>query len=142
MSVIKYNSSIPKLFNKETVMLFGMTFTTKDRFLFQEKAHYQTHAKQYQDCFSLGLMAGIIFMFTFLALGAETWWLLTIILIPVFLYYVWYGVEYLIKLCQKKNKEQAKKSIKFEKQAEHIMETANLPCEQQNKYVSLGWLLF
>lgn len=139
---IRFNSFIPKLFGKETVMLFGMVATKKDRLTFQEKAHYSTHAKQYHDCFSIGLIAGIIFIFSLLALGAETWWLLSLTAIPVFLFYTWYGVEFLLRLFQEKDKTKAKENIKFEKQAEYIMETANLPCEDQNKYVSLGWILF
>lgn len=139
---IRFNSFIPRLFGKETVMLFGMVATRKDRLTLQEKAHYITHAKQYNDCFSIGLIAGIILIFSLLALGAETWWLLSLIAIPVFLFYVWYGVEFLVRFFQEKDKTKAKENIKFEKQAEYFMEMAKLPSEDQNKYVSMGWISF
>lgn len=41
----------------------------------------------------------IILLFSLLAPDCVGWGLFALVLIPVFMYYFWYGIEFLVKLC-------------------------------------------
>lgn len=140
---VYYNSRLAKLLTFmegfSTMMLFGAVVTEKDALSVKSLKHEETHSKQYTDCFGLGLGIGIILMFILFAFEIQSWWMLLLIAIPVFLYYVLYGVEYLCWRLRGFNRNDAYMNIGFERQARYIADTWNLPCEQQRQYVSFRW---
>lgn len=137
-----YNSKLAKVltFMKGfvTMMFFGTVITEKDSLTEKEKKHEGTHVKQYWDCFAVGGFIAMILMFVLFGFDVRSWWMLLLLLIPALLYYVIYGIEYVILRLKGRSKEEAYLSIGFERQARWIAETWNLPCEEQNHYVSFG----
>ena len=117
---IFYNSKIAKLFTflkgYETIMLFGNVFTEDDHLTDKEKQHEGIHCQQYSDYFGLGLGIAIILLFILLGLNGVSANLFWLALIPLTLYYVAYGIEYIYKLI-KCGKDKAYKEVSFEKEA-------------------------
>lgn len=123
-----------------TMMFFGVVITEENALSDKTLKHEETHVKQYVDCFGLGIFVGIILMLVLLTLGIhnnlEVGLLLTI---PILLYYVIYGTEYLYWRIRGFNKTDAYRKIGFERQARWIADTWNLPYNQQRHYISFGW---
>lgn len=90
--------------------------------------HENTHAKQFIEL----LIVGIV-LYAVMALFEVSWWFL----IPcLLLFYVWYGVEWLIRFIQCKfNWHKAYKAVAFEQEA-NAME------EIDEKRDAFGWLCF
>ena len=100
---IFYNSKIAKFFTFlpgfETISLFGMVFTEKESLSERTICHEKEHASQYSDLFVAGLMTAAFTYGIWLGLTEEHYLsMLWLLLIPVFLFYVWYLVEYFIRL--------------------------------------------
>lgn len=139
---IFYNSKLAKLIlYKEyiAIMLFGFVFTRENSLSLKVRLHEQTHIRQYMDCFQLGFMVGIPLLFILLACGLESLWLLMLFILPIFGFYILYGLEYLMLRIKGYSKSEAYSNISFEKHARWIASTWNKPCEKRNKYKSFGW---
>lgn len=108
---IYYNSKIAKLFTfidgYKTIMLFGAVFTERDAISLKAEYHEGTHCNQYQALFATGFIIISIIALVSGLNGHAGWWMLWLLTIPVFLYYVWYLVEYLIRLCIYRNHKKA-----------------------------------
>ena len=112
---IYYNSKIAKLFTfidgYKTIMLFGAVFTERDAISLKAEYHEGTHCNQYQALFATGFIIISIIALVSGLNGHAGWWMLWLLTIPVFLYYVWYPVEYLIRLCIYRNHKKAYHNI-------------------------------
>lgn len=144
--MIVYKSSLAKLItfvdNFKTIMLFGVIFTEHESLDEYVKTHEQTHVRQYNDCATVGACLALFWMFILFSMGVQSWWMLLLLLIPVLLFYIWYGIEFLVRWIITRDREQAYEDISFERHARWISETWDLPCKDQNHYVSFGWLDF
>lgn len=140
--MIVYKSKLAKLLtfiaNFKTIMFFGITLTEKESLTRKEIMHENTHCKQYKDCFALGLGIAIILMFILFAFNIT--FVYPLFILPLLLFYIWYGIEYVIKRIKYKDRKQAYLNVGFEKQAYRIAATWDKPCEEQEHYYSFGWL--
>lgn len=128
---IYYNSKIAKLFTfidgYKTIMLFGAVFTERDAISLKAEYHEGTHCNQYQALFATGFIIISIIALVSGLNGHAGWWMLWLLTIPVFLYYVWYLVEYLIRLCIYRNHKKAYHNIVFEREAFDLENDWNKP---------------
>lgn len=128
---IYYNSKIAKLFTfidgYKTIMLFGAVFTERDAISLKAEYHEGTHCNQYQALFATGFIIISIIVLVSGLNGHAGWWMLWLLTIPVFLYYVWYLVEYLIRLCIYRNHKKAYHNIVFEREAFDLENDWNKP---------------
>lgn len=130
-----YNSWIAKVFTMikdySTVMLFGAVFTEDSSVSERTIYHEQAHAVQYRTLFCAGLvLALIVSLFTELS-----WWSVSLILIPVMLFYVWYVIEYIIRLLLYRNHYRAYRNIVFEREAVALQFEYQKP-EAERKYAT------
>ena len=100
---IFYNSKIAKFFTFlpgfKTISLFGMVFTEKESLGERTICHETVHASQYSDLFIAGLMTAAFAYGIWLGLTDEHCLaMLWLLLLPIFLFYVWYLTEYFIRL--------------------------------------------
>lgn len=154
MKTIHYNSTIAKIFTFiagfKTIMLFGSVFTERDSLSKESQEHEFTHCKQYSALVGVGLFAMIGLLFGLLALDCVGWGLFALALIPVFLFYIWYGVEFLIKFCIllcrkmkfKKAWYEAYSLVSFEQEAVELAFEVYKPCSQRKEYTSMGFLKY
>ncbi len=128
----------------KAIMLFGFIFTkeSEDEWDKAERRHEETHKNQYRDLFCTGLFVDIALLFLLLALEFVTWNLLFLLTIPVFLFYVWYGVNFLKQLITYRKWHTAYKNVIFERQANAVEDEAFLPCDQQTPYTSFSFLKY
>ena len=128
---IFYDSKIAKFFTFlpgfETIFLFGMVFTEKESLSERTICHEKEHASQYSDLFVAGLVTAAFAYGIWLGLTEEHCLsMLWLLLIPVFLFYVWYLVEYFIRLIINVVKgvdnpsHTAYRSIAFEQEARNL----------------------
>ena len=100
---IYYKSKIAKLFTfidgYKTIMLFGAVFTERDSISLRAEYHEEAHCNQYHTMFCFGMFISLLTIGLCLLFGNAGWWMLWLSLIPIFLYYTWYLIEYLIRLC-------------------------------------------
>lgn len=90
MGKVFYNSKLAKLLlfsSYSTIMLFGFIFTKKDSLRPSTLRHEMIHVEQYKECLTI-----FIFPFALFAVFNSFWW----ILIYPLMYYIMYGVEWLI----------------------------------------------
>ena len=100
---IYYNSKIAKLFTFlpgfKTISLFGMVFTEKDSLTQKTICHETVHTSQYSDMFLTGLITAAFAYGIWLGFTNEHCWsMMWLLLLPIFLFYAWYLVEYFIRL--------------------------------------------
>lgn len=128
----------------KAIMLFGFVFTKDSETEWDviERRHENTHKNQYRDLFCAGLFVDIVLLFLLLALDFVTWNLLWLLVIPVFLFYAWYGINFLKQLIHYKNWHDAYRNVIFERQAYAVEDEALLPCEQRTKYTSFSFLKY
>lgn len=128
----------------KAIMLFGFIFTKESEAEWDvvERRHENTHKNQYRDLFGTGLFVDIVLLFLLLALDFVTWNLLWLLTIPVFLFYVWYGINFLKQLIHYKNWHTAYRNVIFERQANVVEDEALLPCEQRTEYTSFSFLKY
>lgn len=98
---IHYDSILAKIVTFipgfSTIMLFGDLFTEKSWLSERTIRHEETHSLQYKSLFLLGcVLAFITIVITGFTIGMtpNMFWAF---LIPVFLFYVWYLVEWLVR---------------------------------------------
>lgn len=90
MGKVFYNSKLAKLLlfgGYSTIMLFGFIFTKKDSLRPSSLRHEMIHVEQYKEC-----LTAFIFPFALFAIFNSFWW----ILIYPLMYYIMYGVEWLV----------------------------------------------
>lgn len=141
-----YNSKIAKivtfLADFATVMLFGAVFTELPELSIRSKYHEAVHVEQYQTCFSAGLALAVSIMFTCFAFNAFGWWMLSLILIPILLYYIMYGIEFVIRLIQYQDRDKAYRMIAFEQEAYDLENEYLKPCNERRTTSSFSWLRY
>lgn len=118
---IYYKSKIAKLFTfidgYKTIMLFGAVFTERDSISLRAEYHEEAHCNQYHTMFCFGMFISLLTIGLCLLFGNAGWWMLWLSLIPIFLYYSWYLIEYLIRLCIYRDHDKAYHNIVFEREA-------------------------
>lgn len=118
---IYYKSKIAKLFTfidgYKTIMLFGAVFTERDAISLKDEYHEEAHCNQYHTMFCFGMFISLLTIGLCLLFGNVGWWMLWLSLIPIFLYYSWYLIEYLIRLCIYRDHDKAYYNIVFEREA-------------------------
>lgn len=132
---IYYNSKLAKVltFIKDfsTMMFFGVVITEKDTLSVKSKRHEECHVYQYRDCRLLGFYVFLLLLFLLLFLGVESFWLITLAIIPLVLFYVLYGIEFLLRwIFNGFDRDKAYLDISFEKHARWYAS------KYENKYTS------
>ena len=96
----------------ETITVGPWVFTKlKEEEVPQEvRNHECTHARQWTE---MTMLAGLLLLVAVLAWGVSAWWFLAVPLV----YYLWYGVEYLIRLCILHDGNKAYRAVSFEQEA-------------------------
>lgn len=125
-----------------TVMLFGAVFTElkKGDVDGRTLAHEETHVHQYADCFGVGFAVAVVALFALLGFGVRGYGLWALALLPLLLFYVIYGAEWLyLRLFRGMAARDAYREIGFERQARWIAETWDAPCSMRRQYTSLSW---
>ena len=59
------------------------------------------------------MLTGLLLLVAVLAWGVSAWWFLVVPL----LYYLWYGVEYVVRLCILRDGNKAYRAVSFEQEA-------------------------
>lgn len=145
--IIFHNSLIAKLFLPEkyvAIMLLGMVFTRHQKLDDVVINHEWWHTRQYKDVFSVCLMLTIL---ATTITGAcdfyPLWWAAAGLLFSTVAYYIWYGVEYLVRYAKLKKyytaalaHDKAYRAISFEKQA------YTLEYDFLSEYEHFSWLKF
>ena len=135
MAKIFYNSKIARIFtflkDFKTIMLFGAVFTEEKELSDRAKFHEASHVEQYQTLFTTGLALAVGIMFICFAFDCYGWWMSALIAIPVFLFYVWYLVEFLIRLIMYRDADKAYRMIAFEQEAYDLENEYLKPCSER-----------
>lgn len=143
---IYYNSKIAKLVtflaNFATIMLFGAVFTEEKELSERTKHHEATHIEQYQALFMTGLVLAIGVMFACFGFDYYGWWMLSLLAIPAFLYYAWYGIEYLIRLIIYRDSDKAYRMIVFEQEAYDLQDEDIKPCNERRTASSFSFMKY
>lgn len=108
MIVIK-NKFIP-FKGYETINLFGILFTHDDYIDPVEYNHEDIHSRQWLECTTVAMF---IIAFLELIFNINFWW----VLITPLVYYILYGLEYLIIRCFHKKQNDAYHDVSFEEEA-------------------------
>lgn len=141
-----YQSKIAKLVtfiaNFATIMLFGAVFTEHKELTKTSLAHEAVHVTQYQTLFTLGLSIALGIMFICFGFDYYGWWMLSLILIPVFLYYLWYGIEFLIRLIIYRDRDKAYRMIAFEQEAYDLQQEWVKPCQERRSAYSFSFMKY
>lgn len=114
--------------NFAAIMLFGIVFHKKD-LTYRQIRHEKIHIDQLKEFIFFGLAISLILSFAF-----QMFW--TFLVFPLFLYYIWYGVEWLVRLLLYRDSNVAYKSISLEQDA-YIGSTDVCP-----QRTSLGWVKY
>lgn len=138
-----YNSKIAKVFtflaDFATIMLFGAVFTEHDSLSDRCQHHEAVHVVQYQTCFMTGLVIAFCIFFACLGFDHYGWWMLSLLTIPVFLYYVWYLIEYLVRLIMYRDSGKAYRMIAFEQEAYDLEYEYLKPCPERRSAYSFSF---
>ena len=125
---IHYNSKIAKAFTflngYKTIMLFGQVYSEKPIVSKTTMYHEAVHVEQFYTLFNAGIYLDVVLLFLLFGLNSVSWWMLSLLIIPLLLFYVWYLIEYSIRflisvrrLSLKDAHTHAYRSIGFEKEA-------------------------
>lgn len=133
-------------------MLFGAVFTENSYISEATRCHEKTHVEQYQTFLTLGLALAVAAMFVFFAVNICSWWMFLLILIPLLGYYVWYGMEYLVRfisaLIKYKFKNiaecntKAYKSISLEREARDLQYEYQKVCSERKSAYSFSFIKY
>lgn len=129
--LIKYESELAKKYNC-LLFIFPYILCPDKKLSDKEKYISSIYYDQYNDFIMLGLFLAIIMLFAFAAISFINAWLFLLCLIPIFLYNIWFFIEYAIK--QDINK------ICFVAQANDLGQDWELECNDRRNYSSLSWL--
>lgn len=72
--------------------------------------HECTHVRQWTE---IMVTVGLLLLLAALIFGISTWWLL----VSPIAFYLWYGLEYLVRLCLTGDGQKAYKAVSFEQEA-------------------------
>lgn len=72
--------------------------------------HECTHARQWIE---MAVVAGILIWMLLLMFDISAWWLM----LSAVVFYLWYGAEWLVRLCSLKDADKAYRAISFEREA-------------------------
>lgn len=143
---VYYQSKIAKfvtfLADFATIMLFGAVFTEHKELTKTTLAHEATHVTQYQTLFTLGLSIAVGIMFTCFGFDVYGWWMLSLTLIPILLYYVYYLIEFLIRLIIYRNRDKAYRMIAFEQEAYDLQQEWVKPCQERRSAYSFSFMKY
>lgn len=141
-----YNSKIAKVltffYGFATIMLFGAVFTEHASLSERTKYHESAHVEQYQTLFTAGLALAVSIMFTSFAFDKTGWWMLSLIALPVFLFYAWYGIEFLARLCIYRDRDKAYRMIAFEQEAYDLQDEYRKPCPERRAASSFSFVRY
>lgn len=143
---IYYNSRVAKIFTFlagfKTIMLCGAIFTEEKELSERTKQHESTHIVQYQTLFCTGLTLAVVSLFILLAFDIRSWWMLSLIFVPVFLYYAWYLIEFFIRLIICRDMDKAYRMIAFEQEAYALENEYLKPCYKRKTAYSFSFLKY
>lgn len=143
---IFYESKLAKIFTFmegfKTIMLFGAVFTEEEALSMRVEFHEQSHVEQYKTMFSLGAALAVIIMFVNFAFDSYGWWMLSLLALPVFLYYIWYGIEYFIRILITRDSNEAYRQIAFEQEARDLQDEYKKPCESRRTASSFSFFKY
>lgn len=145
MKTIIYNSKLAKMLLSDgyaAIMLFGLVFVKGTSLTTRQIEHEKVHQGQFADCVGAGLIIAIIAMFTLFACDIRSWWMFLLLLIPISLFYLLYGIEWLIRLIQYRNPHDAYHQISFEKEAYDLQEEYRKPCTERRSRYSFSWFKY
>lgn len=128
--------------NFATIMLFGAVFTEHKELTKTTLTHEAVHVTQYQTLFTLGLSIAVGIMFICFGFDYYGWWMLSLIAIPIFLYYIYYGIEFLIQLIIHRDRDKAYRMIAFEKEAYDLQQEWVKPCLERRLAYSFSFLKY
>jgi hypothetical protein len=136
MKTIFYNSKIAEFFTPlngfKTIMLFGLVFTEESKLSRHVIEHERIHQKQYLECADIGSALALPCSLFF------SWWWLW--LLPPFLYYVLYIIEYLVHLIRLRVSGDAYLAISFEREAYDLMYEQGFPSTNRRIRRWFGWI--
>lgn len=143
---VYYQSKIAKfvtfLADFATIMLFGAVFTEHKELTKTTLAHEATHVTQYQTLFMLGLCIDLTTLFTCFGFNIFGWWMLSLTLIPIFLYYAWYLIEFLIRLIIYRDRDRAYRMLAFEQEAFDLQQEWLKPCQERRSAYSFSFFKY
>lgn len=143
---IYYDSKIARIFTFmrgfETIMLFGAVFTERGSLTKRAEWHERVHVEQYGTCFMLGLCVAVGILFTCLGFDRYGWWTLSLVSIPIFLYYVWYLIEYMVRLIMYRDSGKAYRMIAFEQEACDLEYEYLKPCPERRIAYSFSFFKY
>lgn len=145
---IFYKSTIAKLFTFlegfSTIMLFGIVFTEKKESELSKRTenHESVHVFQYWTLFGVGLVIAIAAMFTLFVYDIQSWWMLSLITVPALLYYLWYLLEYFIRLAIYRDSDRAYRMISFEQEAYDLQYEYLKPCPERRTPYTLSFMRY
>lgn len=145
MKTVIYNSKLANLLlagGYAAIMLFGLVFVKSESLTKRQMEHEKVHQGQFTDCVGAGLIIAIIAMFTLFACDIRSWWMLLLLLIPISLFYLLYGIEWLIRLIQYRNFHDAYRRISFEKEAYDLQDEYRKPCAERLSRHSFSWFKY
>lgn len=135
---IFYNSKLAKLLTiiggTRTIMLFGMVFTEDSKLSDKTIVHESAHCKQYYDCLLAGVIISTILCIILSIFKIFSWWYLIFIFFSISLFYILYGIEWVVNRIKGLNAEEAYLELSFEKQAIYVAKQMDL-----KKYIHFGW---
>lgn len=132
---IHYNSKIAKIFtflkDFKVIMLFGDVFTEDSSMSESVEYHERAHCEQYQTLFSLGAALSLVSMFVMFAFNIYGLWMISFLAVPFLFFYLWYLVEYIIRLLMYWNHKKAYRNIAFEREAFDLQYEYKKECGQR-----------
>lgn len=133
----------------ETIMLFGAVFTEQLKISVKTKCHEAAHVEQYQTLFTAGLALAVSIIFICFAFDCYGWWMLSLFAIPVFLYYIWYLFEYVVRIFVYKKgntwkdaHDKAYRMIAFEQDAKALEDEYRKPCPERKTASCFSFLKY
>ena len=111
MKKVFYSSHLAKLLRYAHTITIGPFILTKRKKLDQSVINHEcVHVRQWAE---LTLANWFIMWLLSLMINLSTWWFI----LPVVVFYLWYGAEYLIRLAILKTHKEAYRAISFEQEA-------------------------
>lgn len=115
-----------------TIGPFVLSKRSEERITQEVRNHECTHARQWVE---MAVASGVILLALVLAFGVSPWWML----LSGVVFYVWYGIEYFIRLCTLRNSNKAYKAVAFEREAYENDSDANY-LENSNYFAWINYL--
>lgn len=117
MKKVFYNNWIAKMLlafsscHTITIGPFVLSKRPEEKITQEVKNHECTHARQWIE---MTVISGLIIWLLILSCELSPWWLI----LAALAFYIWYVIEFLIRLCILKKSNKAYKAVSFEKEAD------------------------